>query len=316
MWKPQKLSRQNNVPFCLACSLSKRVQTSTQRPTAYLLCVQARRDISKEEVKKFLELLPPAVRRLSGLPLPKKYLKQKAHGWSDHVAKRKEGLNLIGLPRCCWRIRRRPLQGGQTSQVWRGTQGSSCGQVPLHLLVRLVWQLNRCCLVTAESRVWPKPCCLVSRVRFGQTVFRHKGDLPEKTCSMFFFVFGYLNSKPYRQYVRWRVATEDTKNCAMHVIRKKEVFPRGRESKGCQRERIEIQSQRIFFLPLPVKWGLLDFMSVFFSSFFSSFLLLRQICVVPFVRAQCWTLTQSFDPQVGPDFVCVTPVPSCRHAPD
>ena len=28
-------------------------------------------------------------------------VKQKAHGWSDHVAKRKEGLNLIGLPRCC-----------------------------------------------------------------------------------------------------------------------------------------------------------------------------------------------------------------------
>ena len=27
----------------------------------------------------------------------------------------------------------------------------------------------------------------MSRVGFGQTVFRHKGDLPEKTCSMFFF---------------------------------------------------------------------------------------------------------------------------------
>ena len=54
---------------------------------AYLLCVRARKDINKDEIGKLLELLPPVVRHLSKLPVPKKYLKQKAHGGQQDVSK-------------------------------------------------------------------------------------------------------------------------------------------------------------------------------------------------------------------------------------
>ena len=54
---------------------------------AYLLCVKARKEVAKEEIGGLLNLLPPVVRHLSGLPHPKKYLKQKAHGWADHLSK-------------------------------------------------------------------------------------------------------------------------------------------------------------------------------------------------------------------------------------
>ena len=54
---------------------------------AYLLCVKARKDIHKDEISKLLGLLPPVVRHLSNLPVPKKYLKQKAHGWQQDLSK-------------------------------------------------------------------------------------------------------------------------------------------------------------------------------------------------------------------------------------
>lgn len=54
---------------------------------AYLLCVRARKDINKDEIGKLPEPLPPVVRHLSKLPAPKKYFKQKAHGWQQDVSK-------------------------------------------------------------------------------------------------------------------------------------------------------------------------------------------------------------------------------------
>lgn len=54
---------------------------------SYMLCVKARKDIHKDEISKLLCLLPPVVRHLSNLPAPKKYLKQKAHGWQQDLSK-------------------------------------------------------------------------------------------------------------------------------------------------------------------------------------------------------------------------------------
>ena len=54
---------------------------------AYLLCVKARKEVNKDEIGGLLNLLPPVIRHVSGLPQPKKYSKQKAHAWAEHLSK-------------------------------------------------------------------------------------------------------------------------------------------------------------------------------------------------------------------------------------
>ena len=74
----QKAILKGLIPWEQACSIYMKT---------YMMCVTARKEVTKEEIVQLLDLLPPVVRLLSGLPGTKKYQKQKAHGWQDHVAK-------------------------------------------------------------------------------------------------------------------------------------------------------------------------------------------------------------------------------------